>query len=165
MKGAVKKAWRIWEIPLESQNNRIVEYLKFEGKDHQIQHLAPHRTTQNQTTWLRVLFRHFLNSSKTSAIVTSLISLFQCLTTVLVKNLFLIPYRWARKWEGTSLCFVRVNLSIERNYGLQIQRIDKPLIHCRNNFARHMHMLGLNNKDCILHEYWWQNRITESSNL
>ena len=50
MKGAVKKAWRIWEIPLESQNNRIVEYLKFEGKDHQIQPLAPHRTTQNQTT-------------------------------------------------------------------------------------------------------------------
>lgn len=74
---------------------------------------------------MRALFRCFLTSIKTSAIVTSLISLFQCLITVLVKNTFLLSYLLtpARKWERRSLCFVVVNLSIERNMGYKFKEL------------------------------------------
>lgn len=45
---------------------------------------------QNLTTCPRVLSKHFLNSVRLGAVTTALSSLFQCWTTLSVKNLFLI---------------------------------------------------------------------------
>lgn len=45
-------------------NHRITEgpELKWTPKDHRVQLLAPHNTTQNQSPCLRALSQHFLNS-------------------------------------------------------------------------------------------------------
>lgn len=61
-------------------------------KDHHVNsRLHTGQPPENQTVCLRALPRHFLHSGKLSAATTSLVRLFQCPTTPLVKKLHLIP--------------------------------------------------------------------------
>ena len=46
-------------------NHRTIDYLELEvtHRDHGVQPLAPHSTTQTQTLWLRAMSQHSLSSS------------------------------------------------------------------------------------------------------
>lgn len=79
---------------------RIIELPTLEEthKDHHVQLLAPHRTIppsqkkkKSDHTSESTVQTVLLNSGKLSAVTTSLVKLFQCPTTPLVKKLHLIP--------------------------------------------------------------------------
>lgn len=55
---------------INSMDHTIIEHPKLEGthKDHWVQCLVPHKTTQNQTTCLKVLSKCFLHSGRLGAI-------------------------------------------------------------------------------------------------
>lgn len=84
-----------WQVPmhfivlalLKTGNHRIIEYSVLERtcQGHPIQLLHLHRRCH--TMCLRALTEHFLNSARLEHFPGSL---FQCLTTLCVKNLFLI---------------------------------------------------------------------------
>ena len=62
-------------------NHQIAEYPKLEGthKDHQVQLLAPHKTTQKSGHKSGSLVQTLLELWQLGAVTTALPSLFQCL--------------------------------------------------------------------------------------
>ena len=75
----------------QNKNQKLTELFQLKGtfKGHLLQPLAMNRDTYISVRLLKALSSLILNVSKDRASTTSLGNLFQCLTTLIVKNFFI----------------------------------------------------------------------------